>query len=136
MAGSPSRFVWYELMTPDPAAAQAFYAAVVGWGAQDASQPGKPYRLLTVGGAPIGGLMGLPRPGAPPCWTGWPRTPDLTRGTDSFRGFLRVLGKIQHFAQNGRRSPPAAAGGGLSREGRIPPPFVRMGGPDATGLRS
>ena len=68
MAGSPSRFVWYELMTPDPAAAQAFYAAVVGWGAQDASQPGKPYRLLTVGGAPIGGLMGLPRPGAPPCW--------------------------------------------------------------------
>ncbi len=71
MAGSPSRFVWYELMTPDPAAAQAFYAAVVGWGAQDASQPGKPYRLLTVGGAPIGGLMGLPRPGAPPCWTGY-----------------------------------------------------------------
>ena len=24
-------FIWYELMTPDPAAAKAFYDAVVGW---------------------------------------------------------------------------------------------------------
>lgn len=69
MAGSPSRFVWYELMTPDPAAAQAFYAAVVGWGAQDASQPGKPYRLLTVPGPgrrPAGPAMSGSRTSTPP----------------------------------------------------------------------
>ena len=26
------RFVWHELMTSDPGAAQTFYAKVVGWG--------------------------------------------------------------------------------------------------------
>ena len=24
-------FIWYELMTPDPVGAKAFYDAVVGW---------------------------------------------------------------------------------------------------------
>jgi predicted enzyme related to lactoylglutathione lyase len=27
-------FVWYELATSDPAAAQRFYSAITGWGAQ------------------------------------------------------------------------------------------------------
>ena len=31
MATSPGSFVWYELMTSDPAAAESFYATVVGW---------------------------------------------------------------------------------------------------------
>ena len=30
-----SRFVWYELLTPDVAGAAAFYSGVVGWQAQD-----------------------------------------------------------------------------------------------------
>ena len=34
-------FVWYELMTPDPAAAKRFYDAVVGWSiAEDSVAPG------------------------------------------------------------------------------------------------
>ena len=33
-------FVWYELMTTDTKAAQAFYADVVGWKAQDAGDAG------------------------------------------------------------------------------------------------
>ena len=28
-------FIWYELMTPDPAGAKAFYDAVVGWNIGD-----------------------------------------------------------------------------------------------------
>ena len=31
MANEVSRFVWYELMTSDGAAAQAFYRKVIGW---------------------------------------------------------------------------------------------------------
>ena len=33
MPGSPSRgrFVWYDLMTPDPEGATAFYTKVIGW---------------------------------------------------------------------------------------------------------
>ncbi|HMK71459.1 MAG TPA: VOC family protein [Xanthobacteraceae bacterium] len=60
MAASHGRFVWYELMTTDMEAAKAFYAKVVGWGAQDVSMPRMPYTLFTVEGVSVGGLMGLP----------------------------------------------------------------------------
>jgi predicted enzyme related to lactoylglutathione lyase len=70
---SPGRFVWYELLTSDPKAAQAFYGKVVGWGAQDA-QMATPYTLFTLDGVPVGGLEALSeearRSGAPPGWLG------------------------------------------------------------------
>ena len=60
MADHHGRFAWYELITTDVAAAQAFYTKVVGWGAQDASTPGLPYTVFTAGTASVGGLMDLP----------------------------------------------------------------------------
>ncbi len=39
MSNSHGRFVWYELLTTDLAAAQAFYGDVVGWGAHDCRCP-------------------------------------------------------------------------------------------------
>ena len=69
-----SRFVWYELMTPDVAAAAAFYSGVVGWQAQDSGMPGVDYTLLKVGDARTAGLMALPAElaaiGRPPGWRG------------------------------------------------------------------
>ena len=47
MVDYSGRFVWYELMTTDMAAAKAFYGEVVGWGAQDASTSDLAYTLLT-----------------------------------------------------------------------------------------
>ena len=60
MVDYPGRFAWYELMTTDIASAKAFYAKVVGWGAQDASTPGLTYTLFTSGKVPVSGVMGLP----------------------------------------------------------------------------
>jgi predicted enzyme related to lactoylglutathione lyase len=40
MATPQGAFVWYELMTTDPAAAAAFYCKVVGWTAADSTMPG------------------------------------------------------------------------------------------------
>ena len=54
-------FVWYELMTTDMAAAEAFYARVIGFGARDASAPGMPYTLLTAGEVAIGAPAKAPR---------------------------------------------------------------------------
>jgi predicted enzyme related to lactoylglutathione lyase len=76
MSDSQGKFVWYELMTTDPKAAEEFYRSVVGWGAQDAGMPGMTYTLLTVGGVPAAGLMEMPErvssSGAPPAfWTGY-----------------------------------------------------------------
>ena len=43
MPSSTHDFCWYELMTTDADAAEAFYRAVIGWGARDAGQPGPRY---------------------------------------------------------------------------------------------
>lgn len=68
-------FVWYELMTSDQPAAEAFYGAVVGWKMSDAGQPGMRYTILSAGEHGIGGLMALPAEacaaGAKPGWLGY-----------------------------------------------------------------
>ena len=69
------RFVWYELLTTDIAAAKAFYGSVVGWDGQDASTSEFAYTLFTTGRGPVGGLMDLPpearKMGATPRWVGY-----------------------------------------------------------------
>lgn len=52
---TPRNFVWYDLVTSDKAAAQAFYGKVIGWGTQDVSQPGMPYIIFTNGPAMAAG---------------------------------------------------------------------------------
>ena len=56
MVSSHGRFVWYELVTTDVEAAMAFYTNVMGWGAWDASVPGKPYILFGDGKGAISAL--------------------------------------------------------------------------------
>ena len=60
MADSKPRFIWYELVTSDQDAAEAFYRAVVGWKMADAGQPGMRYTILSAGGRGIGGMMAIP----------------------------------------------------------------------------
>jgi uncharacterized protein len=75
MVDTPGRFVWYELMTTDMAAARTFYASVVGWGSQDASTSDLAYAFFTAGSSSVGGLMDLPadarKMGATPRWMGY-----------------------------------------------------------------
>ena len=89
MPASPNAFVWYELMTTDPDAAEAFYRAVVGWGAQDAGQGGVRYTLLTADDRPVAGLMGLPQEacaaGARPGWIGYIGVDDVDAAADGIR---------------------------------------------------
>lgn len=74
----PGRFSWHELMTTDPAAAQGFYKAVVGWGTAPWGNEG--YTMWMSGEAPSGGLMALPEElkgmGIPPHWLIYISTPD------------------------------------------------------------
>ena len=80
-----SNFIWYELMTPDPAGAAAFYGAVVGWsiaaqGEQSAS--GVDYRMIgRSDGGNAGGVLALHADmlagGARPCWLGYLHTSDV-----------------------------------------------------------
>jgi predicted enzyme related to lactoylglutathione lyase len=75
------RFVWYDLMTPDPEAAQAFYAAVAGWGTEVFPGMQPPYTMWTANGTPIGGSMTLQdeavAAGARPHWLAYVAVPDV-----------------------------------------------------------
>jgi uncharacterized protein len=86
VADYQGRFVWYELMTTDVAAARTFYTKVLGWGAQDASMPNLAYTFFTVGNAFASGLMGLPeaarKTGAPPRWIGYVGVDDVDAAVD------------------------------------------------------
>ena len=81
LLNAQGRFAWYELMTTDLPAAQAFYAKVLGWRAQDASTSELPYTLFSAGTARLGGLMPLPedakKMGATPRWMGYVGVDDV-----------------------------------------------------------
>lgn len=54
-------FVWYELLTPDPEAAKAFYPEVTGWKTGIFEMPGgPPYSMWLNGERPIGGALQMP----------------------------------------------------------------------------
>jgi predicted enzyme related to lactoylglutathione lyase len=92
MTSDHGHFVWYELLTTDLAAAEAFYHQVLGWNAQDASTPKFAYRVLTADAVPVSGLMGLPseglQRGAAPRWVGYVAVDDLDAGMSR----LKALG--------------------------------------------
>ncbi len=79
MANAHGDFIWYELMTPDPAAAKTFYDAVVGCSmeAEGGAMPnGSEYRMIHApDGIPAGGVLTLTEQmtsgGARPGWVGY-----------------------------------------------------------------
>lgn len=77
----PNNFVWYELMTTDPKAAEGFYSKVVGWKPQAADQPDMSYTLLLSSDVPTAGLMTLDKEacdaGARPAWVGYVGVDDV-----------------------------------------------------------
>jgi predicted enzyme related to lactoylglutathione lyase len=75
------RFVWYDLLTPEPGIARNFYTSVIGWGTDVWEGAGSPYLMWTNGDVPLGGVMRLPdeaaAQGAPPHWLAYITTPDV-----------------------------------------------------------
>lgn len=80
-----ANFIWYELMTPDPAGAAAFYSAVVGWtiaATRDPAAGDMDYRMIARSdGGNAGGVLALTDDmlagGARPIWLGYLHTPDV-----------------------------------------------------------
>jgi predicted enzyme related to lactoylglutathione lyase len=74
-------FVWCELLTTDPPAAESFYTKVVGWTAVPFAPDGSYTVFNTPGGAGVGGLMKIPdeavKMGAPPNWLIYIGTPNV-----------------------------------------------------------
>ncbi|WFP73287.1 VOC family protein [Mesorhizobium sp. WSM4906] len=91
MPNSPKPFFWYELMTTDLDAAEAFYTAVVGWKAEPfAKAPGMPrYIVMNSAVRGVGGLMTMPedaaKMGMPPAWLGYIYTKDVDASTKALQ---------------------------------------------------
>src|SRR5262252_624039 len=87
------KFIWYDVMTTDMRAAEAFYTKAFGWTAKDT---GRSYTLFSAGGVDVGGLMPIPedarKRGVPPCWTGYIAVDDVD---DYARRVAKAGGKIQ-----------------------------------------
>ena len=94
MASIEGGFVWYELVTRDGAAAQAFYAKVIGWTVSDSGMPGLRYLLAKVGERQVAGLMDFP-PGMEdprPGWLGY----ILAQDVDAMAARVRGAGGSVH----------------------------------------
>ncbi|HET6523737.1 VOC family protein [Sphingopyxis sp.] len=80
-----SNFIWYELMTSDPAGAARFYGAVVGWtiaATRDPAAGDIDYRMIVRGdGGNAGGVLALNADmlagGARPGWMGYLEVDDV-----------------------------------------------------------
>ena len=75
-------FIWYELMTPDPDAAKAFYDKVVGWNIEAKSNFPNGYRMIgRSDGKFAGGVLPLTQEmqqhGARPTWLGYVYVDDV-----------------------------------------------------------
>lgn len=135
MPTHPKAFVWYELMTTDMDAAEAFYRAVIGWGAQDSGQSDPRYTLLSAGDRRVAGLMAMPATvraaGGRPGWFGYIEAENIAAATE---GVSRAGGAVHRapadipgigrfsvvadpqdaafvlFQPTGENGPPAPAG--------------------------
>lgn len=92
----PANFVWYDVMTDDVPAAEAFYKNVAGWTARDASTPNTAYTLFSAGEPMVGGLMPIPgdarAAGVRPAWMGYIGVPDV----DDFAKRVKAAGGAVH----------------------------------------
>ena len=93
MPHGPGAFVWNELMVRDPAAAEAFYTALLGWQSfsVDMANPGEPakpgspaYTIWMTGEDRAGGMFKMDCPafdGVPAHWMSYVQVTDVDATT-------------------------------------------------------
>jgi predicted enzyme related to lactoylglutathione lyase len=69
------KFVWFEHMSNDSAAAGRFYASLFGWTVGNVDMGGQPYTMISNGAEGIGGLRTVP--GAPSAWMSYLSVADV-----------------------------------------------------------
>lgn len=91
------KFFWYELLTPDVAAARDFYGHVIGWTFAEMEGGDMPYTIVSAGNRPVGGLFALTAEmeagGARPGWIGYIETADV----DAKAAEIEAAGGVLHM---------------------------------------
>jgi predicted enzyme related to lactoylglutathione lyase len=96
MSINQGRFVWYDVMTTDTRAAEAFYRKVCGWTTQDSGMSDRSYTLVSAGPTMVGGIMPIPEAakamGARPGWLGYVGVDDV----DAYAAKVKAAGGAVH----------------------------------------
>ena len=110
------RPVWYELITSDPGAAEAFYKNVVGWTAEPFSGSPTPYTAFKrAGGVSVAGVMQTPEGmHFPPFWSMYIAVPNFDEAVARIKKLGGTeLGPVVDVPQVGRmqmlKDPQGAA---------------------------
>lgn len=117
MATLQGSWIWYELMTPDPAGSKAFYEQVVGWNVSPGTAQTNGYGFLTApDGAMIGGVLELTgamrESGVRPCWLGYVGVDDVDASISAIEAAGgKVLMPASDIAMAGRVALVADPGG-------------------------
>jgi predicted enzyme related to lactoylglutathione lyase len=92
----PGKFVWFDLITPDPRAAQAFYGQVFGWSFQPVAGASD-YTAIAAGGKLIGGVFQPVAGQVGTRWLGFVSVRDVRKATTRLggMGFTTVLPATQ-----------------------------------------
>ncbi|MBF6601589.1 MAG: VOC family protein [Sphingorhabdus sp.] len=89
MSNKQGDFIWYELMTSDADAAQAFYGPLIGWNFSGSGQADMDYRQISIDGDGVGGILTLTPEmlsgGAAPCWAGYISVDDVDASARSIK---------------------------------------------------
>lgn len=86
-ANKAGDFIWYELLTTDAAAAQAFYGQVLPWTFADSGQADMDYRIISAPEHDVAGLMEITPEmaahGATPLWLPYLAVDDVDAAVDA-----------------------------------------------------
>lgn len=108
----PGKFIWGDLFTADPAAAQKFYTGLFGWTAatiERTTHSGtRPYIVLSVGDRPIAGIALRPpkmKDEALGRWVGYVSVPDVAQAlAAATAGGGHVLSHTKDLPQRGTQA--------------------------------
>lgn len=86
--------VWRDLVTPDPAAAMAFYGELFGWTFEPLGDTG--YVLASLEGQPVAGILDAQRTGRPVRSALWLQAISVPDVRDAARAVVKAGGKIHY----------------------------------------
>lgn len=124
------RFVWHELLTSDPGAAQQFYSTICGWRIEQWDKDSN-YSMFVGPNAPVGGVLQLPDhamgTGDQPKWLAYLATEDVDATVEKAVGLgARVLQQSGATPGGGRYAvladPQGACFGVYGSTNASPPP--------------
>lgn len=105
VADEPGALCWNENVSRDVERNKKFYQAVFGYGYDDAVGVDAPYAVITLGGAPVGGIGQLAAPlpaGTPPHWSTYFAVADADAAVEAITGLGGTALREPWDAPNGR----------------------------------